>query len=90
MMTTTKTKQEKIMKGIATTVTTGRDRGLGSFAIAKEILQYEDSQGVVIKVERESLSCGHIGLSVAHGNTSPKCPLMEAGYCAVGPLIEVK
>ena len=49
---------------------------------------YLHSKGVVFKVDRELPRCGHVGLSVAHGDDNPICPLLEAGFVFVGPLIK--
>ena len=59
-------------------------------AFADQILKDEDSQGVVIKVDRElpqvegNIGCPWLTPELAQGC----CPLIKAGYVAVEPLVK--
>jgi len=48
------TKQQEIREGIEKKIKIGIDFGFSSAEIAKEVIEYEDSQGVVIKVDGDT------------------------------------
>ena len=83
-------KREEIREGILDWVEGQAERNIrdNDPKWIEEFCQYLHDNGVVMKVEGESVSCGHIGLSMVHGNTNPECPMRRAGYTLTKPLIE--
>jgi len=62
----------------------GRDAEGLLYVLSKE-------EGIVIKVDRkEPISCEHAQMTAAKYSQDVTCPLLEAGYVAVEPLIKEK
>lgn len=53
---------------------------------AKSTLRDLDAQGVVKKVKKK-IHCGHAQMTAMRYSTTATCPLLEAGYEAIEPLI---
>ena len=82
------TKQEEIREGILGLISDYNNSRISYYPdIGTHILGYLHKSGVVIKKEEEIPSCGHLGLSIAHG-AKGLCPLLKAGYVKTEPLVE--
>ncbi len=82
-------KREEIRDGVITNIVKKCPNLLNKeiVALADAILKDENSQGVVIEVDRELPECG-ISKFLTGNSQPPGCPFLKTGYVAWEPLIE--
>ena len=68
----------------------GFDLDVVAYNIADQILIFQHSQGVVLRVDEElPITCGYAQMTAARYSMDVTCPLFEAGYVnKVEPLIK--
>lgn len=89
MTTKQKTRQEEIREGIERKIQLGIDFGFSPAEITKEVQEYEDSCGVVLKVEGElpNISCGGDYDCYESCHVIAQEDMLKAGYIKTERLI---